>query len=292
MCSISRSSVPKFAFARYTLSLVCYMLLPLIELKGCVTGNSWYSFIYLFLLKPYKGVLHLRKKIWGMKCLLKRSIQENSQQKERRGALLNPGVQAWPPPSCSVLLCRSRLTSLLRKCWLWKKCLAQASGTVNSCRLHVSQTPKWWQMCVLALWQLPLGCVSQRRQLRHVPRCVLWPYGFIYLVSSLCEPRTERHCVALGGALISSCCRSWRQGPKLAFTFGKQGQSNTFCSQTCWDCSHINVCLPHHFIWLHMFRDGKVCWACYLNLKWGQLKFYSRTTNAYICGFIWSERHF
>lgn len=45
MCISSRSSVPKCIFVYHTLSLVCYILLPRMELNTCSTGNSRYLFI-------------------------------------------------------------------------------------------------------------------------------------------------------------------------------------------------------------------------------------------------------
>lgn len=55
----------------------------LLELKGCVTSNS-----SLFWLKPYKGNTS-QKQDRDIRSLLKHSVQENSQEKERKNGQLN-----------------------------------------------------------------------------------------------------------------------------------------------------------------------------------------------------------
>lgn len=132
----------------------------LLELKEHVSGNS-----YLFLLKPYKGNTSQNQER-DVRSLLKHSVQENSQGKERRMASLTGWVHAQPTDSS--LIYQSQLSRFLTKYWLWKKCLAQTSRTVNSCWLHIcikhrsSGRCAFWHFysCLTVVFRSQASCVT------------------------------------------------------------------------------------------------------------------------------------
>lgn len=86
--------------------------------------------VYLFLLEPHKGYTS-QEQVRDIRSLLKHSVQENSEVKERGVASLTGRIHI------ESLVYQSHLTLFLKKYWLWKKCLAQTSRTVNSSWLHI-----------------------------------------------------------------------------------------------------------------------------------------------------------
>lgn len=91
--------------------------------------------MYLFSLEPYKGNT-FQKQDRDIKSLLKHSVQENSEEKERRMVSLTGWVHSLQF-HIESLVYQSHSTLFLTKYWLWKKCLAQTSRTVNSSWLHI-----------------------------------------------------------------------------------------------------------------------------------------------------------
>lgn len=132
-------------------------------------------------------------------------------------------------------------------------------------------------MCFLALLQLCHSCIPQPSQSCPFSSCGLCPHRFIYLAVPLFWWITEKHWITPLLFHHEVKLQNWPLLLDNKYTVMPSIPRSAGIAATWRFVCHTI------FIWLNIFSNNKVHWACWLSVKWGQDQFYSRRTNGCIC---------